>query len=92
MPLLKPIVGLPGDEVCITATTVRVNQQVLGPVFLMDRQGQPLPVWRGCRILAADELFPLSTRLPTSFDGRYFGPIRITDVLGIARPLWTWEG
>jgi type IV secretory pathway protease TraF len=70
---------------------VRVNQQVLGPVFPTDRQGRPLPVWRGCRTLAADEIFPLSTVLPTSFDGRYFGPIRTSVVLGIARPLWTWE-
>jgi type IV secretory pathway protease TraF len=28
-------------------------------------------------------------RLPNSFDGRYYGPVRETDVVGMFRPVWT---
>jgi type IV secretory pathway protease TraF len=28
---------------------------------------------------------------PYSFDSRYFGLVLRCDVLGVARPLWTWN-
>jgi type IV secretory pathway protease TraF len=28
---------------------------------------------------------------PLSFDSRYFGPVLRCDVVGVARPLWTWN-
>ncbi|MFV0680803.1 S26 family signal peptidase, partial [Ottowia sp.] len=53
-----------------------------------DRMGRPLPSWRQCRQLRADELFLLSTANPASFDSRYFGPINVSAVIGIAPPVW----
>ena len=54
-----------------------------------DRQGRPLPWWRGCRQLLTGELLVLGTA-PDSFDGRYFGPVPQSAVIGRAVPLWTW--
>jgi hypothetical protein len=50
-----------------------------------------LPVWEGCRTIAAHELFVMNGRAPDSFDGRYFGPVVRADVIGRARPVWTDE-
>jgi type IV secretory pathway protease TraF len=47
-----------------------------------------LPVWRGCRVLRSDKLFLLNAA-PDSLDGRYFGPIPASTVLGRAIPILT---
>lgn len=54
-----------------------------------DRRGASLPAWRGCRTLAADELLLLGDTA-TSFDGRYFGPVRRAEVEGIYREVLQW--
>ena len=52
--------------------------------------GRPMPAWDGCRLLTADEIFLLNADVPDSFDGRYFGPTRMDEVIGRLVPLWTW--
>ncbi len=88
--LIKPIGALPGDQVCIHHDTVTVNGEVVGPVFAKDSHGLPLPVISGCFVLPRGTVFPLSTYSAHSFDGRYFGPIPMAQVLGEARPVWTF--
>jgi type IV secretory pathway protease TraF len=48
-----------------------------------------LPVWRGCRRIAAGEVFLMNGNVPDSLDGRYFGPLAVSAVIGRARPVWT---
>jgi type IV secretory pathway protease TraF len=36
-------------------------------------------------------VFLLNRQAPNSLDGRYFGPVPARQVIGGARPLWTWE-
>ncbi len=88
--LIKPIGALPGDQVCIYHDTVTVNGAAVGPVFAKDSHGLPLPVLRGCFVLPQGAVFPFSTYSTHSFDGRYFGPIPMAQVLGEARPVWTF--
>lgn len=88
--LIKPIGALPGDQVCIQNDTVTVNGDDVGPVFAKDSHGLPLPVIRGCFVLPQGTVFPLSTHSAHSFDGRYFGAIPMAQVLGEARPVWTF--
>ena len=57
-------------------------------VLPADRWGRPLPSWQQCRRLRSGELFLLSVTNPASFDSRYFGPVRATAVIGVARPVW----
>ena len=40
-----------------------------------DRRGRPLPVWQGCRVVGADEVFVMNWQSADSLDGRYFGPV-----------------
>ena len=88
--LIKPIGALPGDQVCIHGDTVTVNGKAVGPVFAKDSHGLPLPAIRGCFALPQGTVFPFSTFSAHSFDGRYFGAIPMAQVLGEARPVWTF--
>ena len=45
-----------------------------------------LPRWLGCHRLRPGELFLLNPA-PDSLDGRYFGPLPDTGVVGVAHPL-----
>ncbi|CAM5331827.1 Conjugative transfer signal peptidase TraF OS=Sphingobium scionense OX=1404341 GN=GGQ90_003448 PE=4 SV=1 [Sphingobium scionense] len=54
-----------------------------------DGRGRPLPVWQGCRTLRARELLMLNPDHADSMDGRYFGPLPASTVLGRATPILT---
>ena len=56
-----------------------------------DRMGRDLPVWQGCRIIRDGELFLMNWDIRDSLDGRYFGPVLASSVIGRALPLWTDE-
>jgi conjugative transfer signal peptidase TraF len=85
-PLLKQIAGMSGDEICRNGHEIRINNQAVAFAKTVDSLGRRLPVWYGCNILQSDEVF-LLTAHPASLDGRYFGPIKQTDLDGVAIPL-----
>ncbi len=59
-------------------------------VLAADSQGRPLPVFGlGPAVIGRDEIFLLSGMHERSFDSRYFGPLPISAVEGIAIPVWT---
>lgn len=90
-PLLKRVLGLPGQTVCRTNLLITVDGVEMGTALERDRQGRSLPDWQGCRILAEGELFLMNWDVPDSLDGRYFGPIPASSAIGRAVPLWTDE-
>ena len=90
VPVVKRVAALTGDLVCADSGIVVINDRVAADTLLIDREGRPLPAWHGCRVLAPDEVFLLTADVPGSFDGRYFGPISMTAVIGRLVPLWTW--
>ena len=63
----------------------------MGAARERDRRGRPLPVWQGCRLVAEGEVFLMNWDEPASLDGRYFGPIPSSAIVGRAEPLWTFE-
>lgn len=85
-PLLKQIAGIPGDKICRNDSEIRINNQLVAVAKDVDSSGRNLPVWEGCSVLEAGELF-LLTPHRASLDGRYFGPIKQTDLDGVAIPL-----
>lgn len=89
VPLLKRIGAMAPQRVCVDGESVRIDDVVVATVMRADGLGRPLSAWSQCRWLARGELFLLSNTNPASFDSRYFGPIRISDVVGSAQPLWT---
>ncbi len=89
-PLLKRIGAMAPQRVCMDGTSVRIDDVVVTTVMRVDGQGRSLLAWSQCRRLARGELFLLSNTNPASFDSRYFGPIRVSEVIGSAQSIWTW--
>jgi conjugative transfer signal peptidase TraF len=91
VPLLKRVLALPGQTVCRTDRTITVDGTTLGEALHRDHHGRVLPVWTGCRIVAQCEVFLMNWQSTNSFDGRYFGPLAASTIVGRAVPLWTEE-
>ncbi len=89
LPLLKPILALGGQTVCRFGPVITVDGRDVGAAQERDRSGRPLPVWQGCRVIGDGEVFLMNRNEPASLDGRYFGPIPVSAIVGRAEPLWT---
>jgi conjugative transfer signal peptidase TraF len=86
--LIKPIAALAGQTVCRHGLTIGVDGKAVGEALTRDRLGRPLPVWQGCHLLTGRDVFLMNPAVPDSFDGRYFGVVPISAVIGRAAPLW----
>ena len=91
VPLLKRVLALGGTEVCRVADAIIAYDMSYGRALERDSQDRLLPVWQGCRTLTNGEAFFMNWDSPDSFDGRYFGPLPITTVIGRAIPIWTTD-
>lgn len=91
VPLLKHVLGLPGQRLCRDGPAITVDAVPLGEARDHDSRGRDLPVWRGCRVIADGELFLMNLEAADSLDGRYFGPFPASAVIGRATPLFTDE-
>ncbi|MCQ4317759.1 S26 family signal peptidase [Stutzerimonas zhaodongensis] len=87
VPLIKQVFATSPSRVCIRATQVLVDDRVVARWHSRDRSGRALPRWSGCRRLTDDEIWLMSADHPDSFDSRYFGPLTLDSVLGVAEPL-----
>ena len=67
---------------------ITVDGRVKAEALDRDTRGRPLPVWQGCQKIALHEIFLLNIGVPDSLDGRYFGPLLDTTIIGRATPLW----
>ncbi|ONH84068.1 S26 family signal peptidase [Roseomonas mucosa] len=91
VPLMKRVMGFPGQRVCRTGNAVTVDAVPLGDALDSDRHGRELPVWQGCRRIEDGDIFLMNPDVRDSLDGRYFGPIPARTVIGKATPLYTDE-
>ena len=90
VPLVKQIGAVPGSTVCRHESRITIDGTPSAIARDADGLGRPLPRWEGCRRLGPNQVFLLNPGSPGSFDGRYFGPTSARDIIGQARPLWTW--
>ena len=91
VPMLKRVLALPGQTICRYGLTIVVDGIDVGQAQERDRRGRPLPVWQGCRVIAADNVFVMNWQSADSLDSRYFGPLPASAVIGRAVPVWTDE-
>ena len=88
VPLLKHVAAKAGQRTCRIGDAVSVDGRRVAIARARDGQGRPLPVWQGCRTLRSGELLLLNPAHPDSLDGRYFGPLPASAVIGRATPLY----
>jgi conjugative transfer signal peptidase TraF len=88
VPLMKRVAALPGQSVCRSGSVVTVDGRPAAIARARDSVGRPLPQWRGCHQIRAGDLFLLNAA-PDSLDGRYFGPLPASGLMGTAQPLLT---
>lgn len=91
VPMLKRVLALPGQTVCRSEFAISVDEVAVGEAKDHDRRGRPLPKWQGCRVVGDGELFLMNWQSDDSLDGRYFGFLPASSVIGGAIPVWTWE-
>jgi len=91
IPMLKRVLALSGQTVCRDGQTIAVDNIAVGQAHERDGRGRPLPVWQGCCVIADGDVFVMNWQSPDSFDGRYFGPLPASAVIGRAVPVWTDE-
>jgi conjugative transfer signal peptidase TraF len=87
-PLVKRVAARSGTTVCAHDGAIAIDGRRVAVQKKTDGRGRRLPLWLGCRRLAADEIFLLMADVPDSFDSRYFGPVRTSAVIGRLSPLW----
>jgi conjugative transfer signal peptidase TraF len=88
VPLIKHVAALPGQIVCRSGRTITVDRIVEAEALNRDTRGRELPVWRGCRTVQSGEVFLMNSGVLDSFDGRYFGLLPDSRIIGSATPLW----
>ena len=88
VPMLKRVLAMPGQTICRDGLAITVDNIATGEARARDSRGRPLPVWQGCRTIAE---FVMNWRSADSFDGRYFGSLPTSAIIGTAEPLWTGE-
>jgi conjugative transfer signal peptidase TraF len=91
VPLLKTVAAQSGQRVCRIGSKIIIDGIAIGEARERDRLGRELPFWQGCRNIGTDEIFLMNAAVADSFDGRYFGPIAATAIIGKALPFWTDE-
>jgi conjugative transfer signal peptidase TraF len=88
VPLIKHVAALPGELVCRSGLAVTVNGIAEAQALDRDARGRKLPTWQGCRTVQSGKVFLMNAGVPDSFDGRYFGPVPDSTIIGSATPLW----
>jgi conjugative transfer signal peptidase TraF len=88
VPLVKRIAAAAGDRTCAQGLSIRINGKLAATRLKRDVSGRAMPWWwQGCRILRPHE-YLLLTDNRQSFDGRYFGITRKSDLIGRAAFIW----
>ena len=91
-PLIKRIVARPGDRIDVH-NWIYVNHKKIvdSKILTKDSLGRDIPWKASSTHLNHHEYFAMATRIPNSFDSRYFGSIKKKQILGAAKPIWLWQ-
>ena len=91
--LMKQVAATARDTVTVTSEGVRINGERWPqsmPRFA-DKAGRRLPRFQADGyVLGHAEVLLMSNGSPTSFDGRYFGPVSRAQLKTAIKPMLTW--
>jgi conjugative transfer signal peptidase TraF len=91
VPLMKHVAAVTGQTICRTGNTITIDGTTAGSALDRDHLGRELPTWSGCQTLYDGEVFLMNRQAADSLDGRYFGVLPTTSIIGHAVPIWTDE-
>jgi len=92
IPLIKTVWAVSGEEICHENGQVLVQGRPALTVLKHDIMGRALPSRSGCYELLKGEVFLISNDVQTSFDSRYFGPVKRENLLGRVEYLGKFKG
>ena len=90
--MMKRVLAAKDDAVSIGEQGVRVNGELLpfSAPKMADQSGRPLPRYQTDHRLDSSEVLLMSDVSSTSFDGRYFGPVKRSQIKTVIFPVLTW--
>ena len=86
-PLIKRVVGLPGETLEIRQGKLFVNDDPLDEPYVRNdpcKRGYPRTCFFGPRTIPKDHVFVMGDNRTSSVDSRFFGPVPEDDVIGEA--------
>ena len=89
-PVLKRVVAIAGDTIDLDSAGTTVNRvRLVGqPMTDRDSSGRPLPhLLFGPHVVRPGDVWLAGQSHTRSWDSRYFGPVPVVGVRGIARPI-----
>jgi type IV secretory pathway protease TraF len=89
LPLLKPIAAVAGDQACVDEAGLTIGGEAYGWVYI-EAGGYRLPHITGCLTVGEGEVF-VASKTYRSLDSRYFGPVKIADLVASATPVLVWR-
>lgn len=89
--LLKEIKGLEGQKYHTVNDLAYVDDKYIGQIFKVDSQNRPLPRFLGEHTIPKGYFLPIADNRPNSYDGRYFGFLKIEDIKYKLYPLITFK-
>ncbi|MGD9108708.1 MAG: S26 family signal peptidase [Gammaproteobacteria bacterium] len=86
--MLKYVFALSGDYVCQDKKWIYINHHRVAPIYNEYAHGKKIPNSYFCGKLAKNQYLLMSIQVKRSFDGRYFGPVDRTRIIGVAKYLF----
>ncbi len=88
--LIKYVAATHPSEFCVDENASLWIDGLFAAKINIEKYPKAIPYQSTCQTLEADELLVLGEH-PDSFDSRYFGPIKIDQVVAEVWPVWTFE-
>lgn len=91
--MMKRIAAMKDDAIVFAEQGVYVNGKLLpfSAFIKIDNNGYSLPRYQSSQLTLGNyEVLLMSDVSSTSFDGRYFGPINLSQIKSVIRPVFTW--